>query len=147
MSESIEIFDDDFTVSFNSIMLSAFESVLPEAECVGTWILLLQRINHAEWHVSNSVKWMLVCFTDFLHLLWNFLSPLCRGYGRHRNYVFSLWMVQISHSPLLKFWVFSYAVLQACVSEQCCVSGVRKSCCVIFPLQDNLERWEDHESV
>lgn len=28
------------------------------------------------------------------------------------NYVFSLWVVQISHSPLLKFWVFSSAVLQ-----------------------------------
>lgn len=33
-----------------------------------------------------------------------------------------------------------------CVSEQCCVSGVRKSCFAAFPLQDNLERWEGHES-
>lgn len=94
-------------------MLSAFESVLPDAECPGTWILLLQKITHTEWYVSNSVKWVLVYFTDcFLHLLWNFLSPWCRGHGRHTNYVFSLWVVQISHSPLLKFWVFSSAVLQ-----------------------------------
>lgn len=90
-----------------------------------------------EWYVANSAKWVLVYFADFLQLLWIFLSPWRWGYGGDKNYIFT-WGGSIFSFYSIRVWGLFLCSAPGWFSQQWCVSGVRKSYFIVFPLQDNL---------
>lgn len=94
-------------------------------------------VSGTEYQVANSVKCMLVYFTgSFCSFSEAFSHPGDEGMGTQKP-CFQFRVVHVLYSCLL-VWGLSPCCAAGCLSEQCWVSGVRKSYFIVFPLQDNL---------